>query len=87
MIVMIKTVPYNVSEDGDCDGVLTKLMTVTTQTVRMLSLLVTVIRMVYWADDCDDVDPSLLAIANDGDCDGVLTADDCDDTDPIQPRC
>jgi hypothetical protein len=32
-------------------------------------------------DDCDDGDASLGAIADDADCDGVLTADDCDDTD------
>ena len=32
--------------------------------------------------DCDDDDPNLLSIAEDADCDGILTADDCDDTDP-----
>jgi hypothetical protein len=33
------------------------------------------------ADDCDDTDASLGAVADDGDCDGTLTADDCDDAD------
>jgi hypothetical protein len=33
------------------------------------------------ADDCDDTDASLGAMADDEDCDGTLTADDCDDTD------
>ena len=33
------------------------------------------------ADDCDDADASLGAVAEDGDCDGTLTADDCDDAD------
>jgi hypothetical protein len=32
------------------------------------------------ADDCDDGDPSVAAIADDRDCDGAPTADDCDDT-------
>ncbi|MED5528103.1 MAG: fibrinogen-like YCDxxxxGGGW domain-containing protein, partial [Actinomycetota bacterium] len=31
-------------------------------------------------EDCDDDDDTLGAIAEDTDCDGVLTADDCDDT-------
>ena len=31
--------------------------------------------------DCDDGDTSLLAISEDGDCDGVLSAADCDDND------
>lgn len=33
------------------------------------------------ADDCDDNDASLGAIADDADCDGTLTKDDCDDND------
>ena len=33
------------------------------------------------AADCDDANDALLAIANDGDCDGLLTALDCDDAD------
>jgi hypothetical protein len=33
------------------------------------------------ADDCDDTNADLGAIADDADCDGVATADDCDDTD------
>ncbi|MEN0066729.1 MAG: lamin tail domain-containing protein [Myxococcota bacterium] len=33
------------------------------------------------ADDCDDNDEMLGAIADDADCDGILTADDCDDND------
>jgi hypothetical protein len=33
------------------------------------------------AEDCDDADPALAAIAEDGDCDGARTADDCDDQD------
>jgi|GEM_PF-5628612 len=32
--------------------------------------------------DCDDADASLGNIGDDGDCDGLLTADDCDDADP-----
>ena len=32
-------------------------------------------------EDCDDNDPNLGAISNDGDCDGVLTLDDCNDSD------
>ena len=32
-------------------------------------------------DDCDDNDPNSTTIANDSDCDGVLTADDCNDFD------
>ena len=36
---------------------------------------------VLTADDCDDADETLGAIAEDEDCDGVLTADDCDDAD------
>jgi surface protein len=36
---------------------------------------------VLWVDDCDDADASLLAEAEDADCDGALTADDCDDAD------
>ena len=32
-------------------------------------------------NDCDDTDPTSLAISQDQDCDGALTADDCDDTD------
>ena len=35
--------------------------------------------------DCDDADPNLLLQSNDGDCDGVLSADDCDDTDSPSP--
>jgi formylglycine-generating enzyme required for sulfatase activity len=31
--------------------------------------------------DCDDTDPKSTVRADDGDCDGVLTADDCDDGD------
>jgi hypothetical protein len=37
---------------------------------------------VLTTDDCDDEDGDLMAIALDGDCDGVLTVDDCDDEDP-----
>ena len=33
------------------------------------------------ADDCDDNDATLGAIADDSDCDGILLADDCDDAD------
>ena len=33
------------------------------------------------ADDCDDDDASLGAMADDADCDTVLTADDCNDDD------
>ena len=32
-------------------------------------------------EDCDDGDSSSTAVADDGDCDGTLTADDCNDTD------
>ena len=33
------------------------------------------------ADECDDTDAASTVVAEDADCDGVLTADDCDDTD------
>ena len=32
-------------------------------------------------DDCDDSDAASTAVAEDGDCDGLLTADDCNDAD------
>ena len=32
-------------------------------------------------DDCDDNDASSTVVAEDADCDGVLTVDDCDDND------
>jgi formylglycine-generating enzyme required for sulfatase activity len=35
----------------------------------------------FGGDDCDDGDASSTVVADDGDCDGVLTADDCDDGD------
>jgi hypothetical protein len=34
--------------------------------------------------DCDDSDPDSTSVANDGDCDGSLSADDCDDSDPLR---
>jgi formylglycine-generating enzyme required for sulfatase activity len=36
--------------------------------------------------DCDDGDPKSTVRADDGDCDGVLTADDCDDGDASKPN-
>ena len=32
-------------------------------------------------EDCDDTDPNSTIQSEDGDCDGLLTADDCDDAD------
>ena len=36
-------------------------------------------------DDCDDIDPTLLGIADDADCDGFLSVDDCNDADQLIP--
>ena len=33
------------------------------------------------ADDCDDLDATLLSWSNDTDCDGILSVNDCDDSD------
>ena len=33
-------------------------------------------------EDCDNANPNSNAIADDADCDGLLTAEDCDDSDP-----
>ena len=36
---------------------------------------------VVTAEDCDDDDAQLGALADDGDCDGALTGADCDEAD------
>ena len=39
--------------------------------------------MTLFFDDCDDLDPGVMAQSNDADCDGVLALDDCDDNNPL----
>ena len=67
------------SEDADCDGVLTaddcdddNVDSTTIETDADCDGILT-------AEDCDDDNVDSTTIATDADCDGVLTADDCND--------
>ena len=68
-----------ISEDADCDGVLTA------EDCDDSDDSMPVDDMdcdgALTADDCDDEDASSTSVATDADCDGVLTADDCNDAD------
>ncbi len=69
------------SNDADCDGVLTAADCDDLDATSTIVANDSDCDGVLTAADCDDLDDTYGAIAADGDCDGVLTADDCDDTD------
>ena len=48
-----------------CDAASGLWDTTQTSLIKMLTA--------YWPNDCNDLDPNLLGVVNDADCDGILT--------------